>query len=64
MSAAEDKQRSQIDAKNASMLGYDSSLVDSTNLAGTPLEVRRQDLLAAYNARLAELQSGRAALRS
>ncbi len=51
MSAAEDKQRSQIDAKNASMLGYDSSLVDSTNLAGTPLEVRRQDLLDEIEAR-------------
>jgi len=51
VSAAEDHQRSQLDAKNANMLGYDSSLVESTNYAGTPLEVRRRDLLDELEAR-------------
>jgi hypothetical protein len=51
MAAAEDHQRNQLDAKNANMLGYDSSLVESASYAGTPLEVRRRDLLDELEAR-------------
>jgi hypothetical protein len=45
MEAAEDGQRLQIDAENASMLGYDSWWNETAQYVGTPLEIRRQDLL-------------------
>ncbi len=43
--AAEDNQRVQLDAQNASMLGYDSLLDTSEQARGTALEYRRQDLI-------------------
>lgn len=43
--AAEDNQRTQLDALNANMLGYDSWWTETAQYAGTPLEYRRRDLM-------------------
>lgn len=43
--AAENRGRDQLDAQNASMLGYDEWLNSSATLQGTPFEHRRQDLV-------------------
>jgi hypothetical protein len=43
--AAENRTREQIDAKNASLLGYDSWWDATSGSVGTPLEHRRQDMI-------------------
>ncbi len=43
--AAEDNQRSQLDAQNANMLGYDSLWDATAQSRGTALEYRQQDLI-------------------
>lgn len=44
MVAAENRSRDQLDAQNASILGYDSSFEQSREWAGTPFEYRRTEL--------------------
>ena len=51
MAAAEDEQRNQIDAVNASMLGYDSWWAQTAQFEGTPREYRRRDLMDELEAR-------------
>jgi len=43
--SAENKSRDQQDAKNASLLGYDTWWDSTANFKGTPLEHRRQDMI-------------------
>jgi hypothetical protein len=49
--AAEDRQRTQLDAMNASMLGYGSWWAETAQAEGTPLRFRRQDLMDELEAR-------------
>jgi hypothetical protein len=42
--AAEDRSRDQADARNASMLGYDSAWDEAVRYKGTPLDFRRKEL--------------------
>jgi hypothetical protein len=43
--AAEDRSRDKMDARNASLLGYDSWWNSMADFKGTPLEHRRQDMI-------------------
>jgi len=44
VAAAEDNQRTQLNAQNASMLGYESWWAEAAPYKGTPLEYRQRDL--------------------
>jgi hypothetical protein len=50
--AAEDRARDRLDAQNASMLGYDGVWNATSDVKGTAIEIRRQDLVN-------ELEEGR-----
>jgi len=51
LAAAEDNQRTQLDAQNAGMLGYDSWLAATGQIRGTPLEYRQRDMTSELEAR-------------
>ncbi len=48
--AAAEQQRRSIDARNASMLGFDLSWIDASRANGTALEVRQSDLVGEIEA--------------
>jgi len=49
--AAEDHQRTRLDAMNANLLGFDSWWAETTQSDGTPLQFRRRDLMDELEAR-------------